>query len=63
MAKGLEQKLLFTITVDQWFRHFLVAIYTVDPIWTKAYRLNKLNEIDDSMLSYRTLANDFWREL
>src|SRR5215469_2459236 len=59
MAEGLDRNLLFALSVDDWFNDFITAISQIDPMWTKAYRLNKTEEVNTGTLDYRTLANDF----
>lgn len=59
MAKGSDREILFAKDVDEWFNDFLNAVNTLEPLWTKAYRLTKSEEVEKGTLSYRTLANDF----
>jgi hypothetical protein len=59
MAKGFDREILFAKDVDEWFNDFLNAVNSLEPLWTKAYRLTKSDEVEKGTLSYRTLANDF----
>jgi hypothetical protein len=59
MAKGQERNLSFATNVDEWFEDFLATANTIEPTWTKVYRLAKSAEVESGTLSYRTLANDF----
>ena len=59
MAKGQERNLSFATNVDEWFEDFLATANTIEPTWTKVYRLAKSAEVESGTLSYQTLANDF----
>jgi hypothetical protein len=59
MAKGINRDIPFAKDVDEWFDDFLNAVISVKLSWVEAYRLTKAAEVEDSTLSYRTLANDF----
>ena len=59
MARGLEKDLPFTKAVDKWFRDFLNVVNLIYLLQVKTYRLNKIDKVKASTLSYQSLANDF----
>jgi len=63
MAKGIERELYFGINVVVWFEDFMTAVNAINPMWIKAYQLSKARDVEDSTLSYHTLANDFLRDI
>ena len=51
------------LSISSWFDDFLHAVDPLMGYWTTAYRLTKQSEVDSGSLTYRTLANDFRKEL
>ena len=62
MIKGLDWKLSFIITIDDWFNDFLNIVNVITPTWTTVYKLNKLKEIKNGILIYQILINDFHKK-
>ena len=50
-------------SISSWFDDFLRAVDPLMGYWTTSYRLAKQSEVDAGSLTYRTLANDFRKEL
>jgi len=50
-------------SISSWFDDFLRAVDPLMGYWTTSYRLAKQSDIDTGSLTYRTLANDFRKEL
>jgi len=52
MAEGLDRNLLFALSVDDWFNDFMTAVSQINLMWTKAYQLNKTEEVNIGTLDY-----------
>ena len=63
MSDGIEKDLLETQKVNSWFDDFTIAVQQVLPNWATLYIMVKGDEVDRGTLTYRTLANDFRKEI
>jgi hypothetical protein len=58
MTEAKEKKVVATTRVSEWFEDFLTAVKNVDPLWAKAYGINKDPQVDDETLDFHMVAND-----
>lgn len=63
MSLGIQKDLAEAKKGAVWFHDFLDAVRPIIPNWALTYRLNKGDKAEEGTLSYRTLANDFRKEI